>query len=431
MRMTRVAELPDADLGTLAREVLARCEIIAGFSEEPGRITRTFLCQAMRPLHRCVGGWMQEAGLTVRLDEAGNIIGRYTADKENAPIFLIGSHFDSVPNAGKYDGVLGVLLGIAAVQALRGRRLPCAVDVIGFCEEEGIRFRTPYLGSLAVCGCLTPAILERTDSAGLSVAAALRSFGLDSDRIAETAYSPAQVLGYLEAHIEQGPILESLDLAVGIVEAIAGQSRLWVTFEGQAGHAGTLPMDQRRDALTAAAEWLLEVEQWARAITGLRATVGTLAVKPGAVNVVPGSASLSLDLRHACDDVRGQSLATLLEQAQAIADRRHLRFQVDHAEHHAAGPADACLTDKLASAVVSSGQRPHRLISGAGHDAAVMGRLTPMAMLFVRSPGGISHHPDEAVRPDDVCIALEVMVRFLLTLTCSRETSHGSVRLHA
>jgi allantoate deiminase len=415
MLMPRREKL-DADLSGLAQEVLSRCNIVAGFSEEPGRITRTFLCPAMRPLHERLGGWFRAAGMTVRLDAMGNLIGRYPAVQTNAPVFLIGSHLDSVPNAGRYDGVLGVLLGVAAVQALAGRRLPCAVDVVCFSEEEGIRFRTAYLGSLAVCGRLDPVLLSRTDAAGISVADALQNFGLNPADIAGAAYDPAQVLGYLEAHIEQGPVLDTLNLPVGVVEAIIGQSRLWVTFRGQAGHAGTLPMEYRHDALMGAAEWMLVVEQQARAIPGLRATVGTVAVSPGAVNVVPGSANLSLDLRHADDAIREQALAAVLERAQAIAVQRHLGFQIDQSEHHAAVPTAQGLSDRLAAAVTASGHQTHRLVSGAGHDAAVMAALTPMTMLFVRSPGGISHHPDEAVRPEDVALALEVMVRFLLSL---------------
>jgi allantoate deiminase len=359
---------------------------------------------------------MHAAGMQVRRDAIGNLIGHYPGAEPNAPVFLIGSHLDSVPNAGRYDGVLGVLLGVAAVEALAGRRLPFAVDVLAFSEEEGIRFRTPYLGSLAVCGRFDPALLSRTDDAGVSLGAAIRQFGLDPAEIPSAVYSGPQVLGYLEAHIEQGPILESLDLPVGVVEAIAGQSRLWVSFHGKAGHAGTLPMEHRQDALAAAAELVLQVEACARGTEGLRGTVGTMAVEPGAVNVVPSLARLSLDIRHADNAIRAEAVATVLQQAATYAAERGVRFQIDQAEHHAAVPADSRLTELLAAAVAATGVTPQRLVSGAGHDAAIMAGLTPMTMLFVRSPGGVSHHPDETVLPGDVRIALEVMVRFLVRL---------------
>jgi allantoate deiminase len=408
------------EVGTLARQVLERCDIIAQSSEEPGRITRTFLCPAMRHVHDHLTKWMQAAGMTVRRDALGNLIGRYPATTPEAPMFLIGSHLDSVPNAGKYDGVLGVLLGLAAVQALAGRLLPFAVDLLGFSEEEGVRYRTPYLGSLAVCGRFNAALLERTDAAGIPLTAALRDFGLDPARIPEAAYGGERLLGYLEAHIEQGPVLEAAQVSVGVVEAIVGQSRLWVSFQGKAGHAGTLPMEYRQDALTAAAELVLHTESLARSTPGLRGTVGTLAVAPGAVNVVPGLARLSLDIRHAQDAVRERAVADVLGQAEAIAARRRVSFQVEQAEHHAAVPADPWLTGLLAAAVDAVGVPVHRLVSGAGHDAAIMAGITPMAMLFVRSPGGISHHPDEAVLPADVETALKIMVEFLNRLAGER-----------
>jgi allantoate deiminase len=405
-----------SSIASLAAEALARCDTVAGYSEEAGCIKRTFLCEPMHGLHERLSGWMAEAGMQVRLDPVGNLIGRYPAREENAPVFLIGSHLDSVPNAGRYDGVLGVLLGVAAVQALGGRRLPFAIDVIGFCEEEGVRFRTPYLGSRAVCGRFDAALLRLTDGAGVSVANALRHFGLNPANVNQAAYHGERVLGYLEAHIEQGPVLEVLGLPVGVVEAIAGQSRLWVRFQGKAGHAGTLPMERRQDALAAAAAFVLEVEDTARSVEGLRGTVGALAVEPGAVNVVPGSVRLSLDVRHAVDAVREKAVAGLLQRAETIAGERGVRCAVESAEHHAAVPADPGLTERLASAVCEVGQSVRRLVSGAGHDAAVMASLAPMAMLFLRSPGGVSHHPNETVLPGDVAVALEIIVTFLFHL---------------
>src|SRR5262249_36469895 len=308
----------------LADAVLARCEVVAGYTEEPGKTTRTFLCEPLHGLHARLGDWMRAAGMTVRLDPVGNLIGHYPAVRENAPVFLIGSHLDSVPDAGKFDGVLGVLLGVAAVQALGGKHLPFAVEVLGFSEEEGIRFRSPYLGSRAACGCFDDALLNRTDANGVSMAQAIGNFGLDAAQLGKAISPRGQALAYLEAHIEQGPVLDSRNLPLGIVTAIVGQSRFWLRFEGKAGHAGTLPMDQRRDGLAAAAEFVLEAERLARSHLDMRATVGCVAVVPGAVNVVPGSVSFTLDLRQPHDTLREQAGATLLAHAGTIAGRRGL-----------------------------------------------------------------------------------------------------------
>lgn len=399
---------------SLASEVLAACDQIAEFTEEPGKITRTFLCPPMHALHAFLTDQMRAAGMSVRVDSIGNLIGRYPGALADGPVFLIGSHLDSVPDAGKYDGVLGVVLGIAAVGALAGERLPFAVDVIGFSEEEGIRFGTPYLGSRALAGCFDTELLTRTDRAGISLADALRQFGLDAGTVTEARYPAGQqIVGYLETHIEQGPILEAGDIPLGAVEAIVGQCRCWLRFDGRAGHAGTLPMDLRQDALSAAAEFVLLVEEHARAQLGLRATVGMLSVTPGAVNVVPGSVRLSLDIRHADDTVREKALAVLFERAHAIARRRGIVLHVEQTEPHPAVRSDHRLTAILADSIQALGIAPQRMVSGAGHDAAVMAGLAPTTMLFLRSLGGISHHPDEAVNRDDVQLALEVMVEFL------------------
>ena len=417
--MTSLTEIePAIDLDALADEVLARCEALALESEHPGRLTRTFLSPPMRRVHQHLSGWMAEAGMGVRLDQAANLIGRRPVGDSgaDAPIVMIGSHLDTVPDAGKYDGILGVVLGVSAVRALGSRRLPFAVEVVGFSEEEGVRYRTPYLGSLALSGRFDPASLGLLDDDGVTMAEAFRRFGLEPGRIADAACPPGRIAAYLEAHIEQGPVLESWGLPVGVVSAIAGQSRLLVTFEGQAGHAGTSPMDLRRDALTASAELVLAVEALARSVEGLRGTVGSISASPGASNVIPGSVSLSLDIRHAEDGIRDRAVASLLGRSREIASRRGLEFRVDRAQHHRAVAADPALSDLLASAVLDSGVEPRRLVSGAGHDAAVMASLAPMAMLFLRSPGGISHHPDEQVMRSDVRLALEVVIRWLFAM---------------
>jgi len=421
--MARTDEQPEpgrwvdaAHLGALAEESLEGCDIIAGFTEEPGRITRTFLCPSMHDVHQHLTECMRAAGMSVRVDAVGNLIGRYPPLQEPAPVFLIGSHLDTVPNAGKYDGILGVVLGVGAVKALAGRRLPFAVEVLGFSEEEGIRFRKPYLGSLAVTGRFDPHLLQMSDSAGITLGDAIRNFGLELEQIPRAAYPTDRVLGYLETHIEQGPILADLNMPVGVVEAIVGQTRLWLIFEGNAGHAGTLPMDRREDALTAAAEFVLEVEQLARITDGLRGTVGQISVDPGVVNVVPGNARLSVDIRHADDSTREAAVRLLLQKGEANAAKRGVRFHLELESHQQAVPADPRLTDLLAGTTRDLSVPFRRMVSGAGHDAVIMAALTPWTMLFVRSPNGISHHPDETVLPDDIMIALEIMVHFLFRL---------------
>lgn len=406
------------NLDSLCSSVLTRCDALAACTDEPGRLTRTFLRPSFHRAHALLGEWMREAGLQVRRDAIGNLIGRRPGRDAHARVFVVGSHIDTVPDAGKYDGVLGVFLGLAAVQALGDRRFPIALDVIAFSEEEGVRFKTPYLGSRAVCGRFDPELLKRTDADGVTLEQTVRDFGLDPAAIPEAAYPPGRVAGFFEPHIEQGPVLESLDLSLGIVEAIAGQSRLWLHFVGRSGHAGTQPMEHRRDALCAAAEFVSEVERQALATDDLRATVGSFLVAPGAANVVPGSALLSLDVRHADDVRRTRAVAELLGRARAIAVARQMQVEVNPASDNAAVRCDLSLTSRLADAATAAGQPVHKLISGAGHDAVVMSAICPVAMLFLRSPGGVSHHPDESVRPQDVRAALEATIGFLETVLC-------------
>jgi allantoate deiminase len=397
------------DLDALTDEVLERCEALALLSDEPRALTRTFLGPAMRGVHDRLAQWMDDAGLAVRIDAAGNVVGSTAGETA----FLVGSHVDSVPNAGRYDGPLGVLLGIAAAKAFRGEAFPRRLDVVAFSEEEGVRFGFPYIGSRAVCGTLTPEMLARRDADGASVVEAIRDFGLDPARIPEAAYRPGSVAGYLEAHIEQGPVLESKNLPLGIVPSILGQTRAWLTFTGKAGHAGTQPMNLRKDALAAAAMWVGLVESCGRHTPGMRATVGHLSVSPNVGNVIPGEVRLSLDLRHAEDAVRNRWTNILLETAQTIADDRGLSLAVERTLDQAAVPCDAVLSSRLSAAMAAEGYHAEFVASGAGHDAVTMAGFCPTAMLFLRSPGGVSHHPDESVRRDDVRAALGVMVRFL------------------
>lgn len=398
-------------LDALTDEVLTRCDVLAGCSEETGRITRTFLSPPFRQVHEHLTAWMADAGLGVHIDAVGNVIGLTKATTDR--VFLVGSHVDTVPDAGKYDGVLGVLLGIAAAKALRRKHFTLRLDVIAFSEEEGVRFRTPYLGSLAVCGQLTSKHLALRDGEGHTIADAIRNFGLDPAEIPKAAYPAGTVAGYLEAHIEQGPVLESHDLALGVVPAIMGQTRELLTFTGRAGHAGTEPMNLRRDALAAAAVFVSAVERTARATPGLRATVGSLTVSPNAGNVVPGEVRLSLDVRHEDDSIRHTAMIALHTEAKHIAAERGIGFERHPTLDQPAVPCDPGLTSRLAAVMKEQHHRPELVVSGAGHDAAVMATFCPTAMLFIRSPGGISHHPNESVRREDVKAALGVMVKFL------------------
>jgi allantoate deiminase len=402
-----------------AREVIRRCRELAHCSDLPSCTDRRFLSPAMHDVHRRLRQWMEGAGMTVHVDAAGNIRGAYAPssagrragrgdlDDENVPRLIVASHLDTVPNAGAFDGILGVVMGVAVVEACKGRRLPFVIEVVGFSEEEGVRFGAPFIGSRAFVGDLDAAILGRRDDAGVSVAEAIAAFGLDPAALPAARFEPP-VLGYLEFHIEQGPVLDGLGVPLGIVEAIAGQSRLELTFTGAANHAGTTPMARRRDALAGAAEWIGTVERHAAATPGLVATVGRIHAAPGAANVVPGVCLASLDLRHPADEARTAALARIRHQAHGIASRRGLALHVEVTSERAAMPMDAELSGLLERSAASAGVPAHRMPSGAGHDAMIVARYMPAAMLFLRTPGGISHHPDETVNEDDVAAGLTV-----------------------
>ena len=379
---------------------IEHCRELAQFTEEPGHITRTFLSPPMRGVHELVGRWMREAGCEVAVDAVGNIRGVYPAARPNAPRLVIGSHLDTVPHAGAFDGILGVTLALELVAALNGRRLHSEIEIVGFSEEEGVRFGTPFIGSRAAVGSLDDDLLHR-------IAPAVCDFGLDPAAIPDAAWQE-NVRAYLEFHIEQGPVLESLDLPLGIVTAIAGQTRAEVEFQGHANHAGTTPMHLRHDALAAAAEWILAVEDTARKTEGLVATVGKVCVDPGAANVIPGHVSAVADVRHADDAVRHNAVARILEAAS-----RRVPCTTRILHDQSAVPMDTQLVAMLEHAVCVSGFPVHRMTSGAGHDAMIVARRFPAAMLFLRSPGGISHHPDESVLAGDVTAALAAGAAFL------------------
>ncbi|WP_311239144.1 MULTISPECIES: allantoate amidohydrolase [unclassified Xanthomonas] len=405
------------DSGSGARAV-ARCDAlgVAPYSDTPEGLFRAWLSPAHRAAIAQVSTWMRQAGMQVRLDAAANLIGRYDGTQADAPALLIGSHLDSVRDAGRYDGPLGILLGIECVAALhaQARRLPFAIEVIAFGDEEGSRFPASMFCSRAVAGTLDPTTLAVTDAAGIDVASALADWDLDIANIQHAARTPGSVLAYLETHIEQGPVLEADGLPVGIVTAIAAQRRFALRFDGRAGHAGTTTMALRRDALSAAAEALLAIERIARdGSNDLVATVGKLQLAPGAVNVVPGRVDCTLDVR-AGDDATRDAAVRAIEQALArIGAARGIAIAITPLQTLAASPCAPTLMTRLDHAVAAQGIAPRRLVSGAGHDAMTMAALCPTAMLFVRCAGGISHHPDEHVDPADAEVALAVMRHFI------------------
>jgi allantoate deiminase len=387
----------------LAQKVIQCCRLLGRCSEEQGRITRTFLSPPMHDVHRLLGGWMRQAGMQVSVDAAGNLRGVRAASGANK--LVIGSHLDTVPNAGAFDGILGVVMGVALVNALEGAAAP-EIEIIGFSEEEGVRFGVPFIGSRAVVGTLDDAVLKP------EVVEAIRGFGLEPNELDAARLAPGTA-AYLEFHIEQGPVLESLDLPLGIVDAIAGQSRLNLTFTGKANHAGTTPMSLRKDALAAASEWICAVENFGARTPGLVATVGAIAVEPNATNVIPGVARVSLDVRHALDETRHGAVAELIGSAAEICRRRSIELHHEQRFDQAAVAMSTDLRSKLAQAVQAAGYPAHHMTSGAGHDAMILAPHMPAAMLFLRSPGGISHHPDESVSVADVAAALDAGVRFI------------------
>ncbi len=375
-----------------ARTIMRRSDELGAVSEERGCLTRTFHSPAMQRANKLVASWMGGAGMDVRVDAAFNLIGRVPSARRGAKCVLIGSHLDTVRNAGKYDGPLGVLLGIAVVERLRGTPLPFHLEVVGFSDEEGVRYQTTYLGSRGMCGLLRAADLARVEEKG----------------IAKARRPVREMLAYIEAHIEQGPVLEVSNRPVGVVTAIAGQTRIRASFTGCAGHAGTTPMHLRQDALAGAAEIVLAAEKM-----GVLATVGQLEVDRGASNVIPGLVRFTLDVRDVKDAKRRAACVRLHRLAVAVARKRKLKLRWETVQETATASMDPALTKLLRRA---AGSRVPAMPSGAGHDAAVFSACCPSAMLFVRCKGGVSHHPDESVRESDVAVAVDVLVRAVLEL---------------
>jgi allantoate deiminase len=374
----------------------------------------------MRDCHREVSGWIKALGMTVSVDAVGNLRGFYPGTSPGAPRILIGSHLDTVPNAGAYDGILGVALAAGLVESLDGLKLPFGIEVIGFSEEEGVRFGVPFIGSRALVGRIDEKLLSRTDERGISVRKAIQDFGLNPNEIPQAVLGD-DVLGYLEFHIEQGPVLEHLGRPLGSVEAIVGQNRLEFVFSGCANHAGTTPMNLRHDALAAAAEWIVAVEILAQRTPGIVATVGFVEAHPGTTNVIAGKARATLDIRHASDRARTEALDELIRQAESAAVRRGVtvKWRTLLAQHAMA--MDLFLAEQTEQAIQKVGCEPHRMTSGAGHDAMILAEKVPAAMIFLRTREGISHDPSESVHLDDVAKALDCGRHLLTQLAASQE----------
>lgn len=412
-----VGALPSDSLALGAR-ARARCDALGAepYSEAPGQLTRRFLTPAHGAALDRLRVWMSEAGMTVRLDAAANLIGRYEGTTPEAPALLIGSHIDSVRNGGRYDGALGVTLGIDCVEAMAraGRRTPFAVEVIAFGDEEGSRFPASMTCSRAVAGTGAADVLSMRDAEGVSLGDALQAFGLKSADFPKAARAASEVMAFFEAHIEQGPRLEAEDLPLGVVTAIAAQKRFLVRMAGAAGHAGTTPMHLRRDPGPAAAEAILALEKICVAgAGGVVGTVGRITAHPGAFNVIPSAVEFSMDIRAETAADRDAVAAAVIAEIQAIAAKRGLGATVELLQDLPQSPCDPALIRRLGEAVEAVGVEPRLLPSGAGHDAMVLSALAPTVMLFIRCRGGVSHNPAEAVRDDDCVLALQAMLAFI------------------
>jgi allantoate deiminase len=395
--------------------LMAQAEALARHSELAGGLTRVSLSPEYRAVIELVMGWMREAGMQARLDAVGNVVGRYEGDRPGLPCLMFGSHLDTVRDAGRYDGMLGVLSAIECVRALQAsaRRLPFALEVVGFTDEEGVRFGVSLVGSRALAGRFDPKMLEAKDKDGISLAEAMRAFGLDPARIGEAARRRVELHAYVELHIEQGPVLEAEGLPVGAVTAINGYTRMLVGVEGTAGHAGTVPMKLRRDALAAAAECVLAVERIGRTEPDLVATIGKLDVLPGATNVIPGSVRFTVDLRAPVDGRRLQAADAICTELETICARRGLSLRIERTQEQGVAACAPWLIERIERAIAAEGLGVRRLPSGAGHDGMSVQAVADIGMLFVRCAKGISHNPAEAITAADAEIGTRVLLRFI------------------
>jgi len=400
----------------LGDEIVGRINRLGAISETSGNLTRIFLTPEHRAAADLIMNWMVEAGMRADLDAVGNVCGRYEGERPGLPCLMLGSHYDTVRDAGKWDGPLGLITAISCVADLnrRGRRLPFAIEVTGFADEEGVRFASTLLGSRAVAGTFNESVLGSRDKSGLSMREAIIQFGLDPDHIGAAARIRGELLAYIELHIEQGPVLEARNFPVGVVTAIAGATRLAARLTGMAGHAGTVPMALRRDALAGAAECISKIEELCRTDEGgLVGTVGYIHATPGATNVIPGQAHFTIDLRAPTDTHRTRAVTDIVRQIEAIAKRRKLELQLDVTHENRTVPCAPWLKAQVAEAVVAEGYPVFELSSGAGHDGMAMVDIADVGMIFVRCRGGISHHPDEHVDVADADAGARVLLRLI------------------
>jgi len=401
---------------SLGDEIVGRIDQLAAISETPQHLTRIFLSKEHRAAAELILTWMRSAGMRAHLDAIGNVCGRYEGEVAGLPCLMLGSHYDTVRDAGKWDGPLGLITAISCVADLnsRGKRLPFAIEVTGFADEEGIRFASTLLGSRAVAGTFDESVLNTRDKAGLTMREALQKFGFDPDHIGAAARARRELLAYVELHIEQGPVLEEKNLPVGVVTAIAGATRLAANLTGMAGHAGTVPMALRRDALAGAAECIVAIEEFCKADqAGLVGTVGSIDATPGTTNVIPGRVSFTIDVRAPSDAQRKLAVAGIVRKIEAIAKRRQLTLQLDITHENRTVPCAPWLKGQVADAVAAEGFAVFELPSGAGHDGMAMIDIADVGMIFVRCRGGISHHPDEHVEVADADAGARVLLRLI------------------
>jgi allantoate deiminase len=401
---------------SLGDEIVGRINALAAISETSGHLTRIFLTREHRAAAELILGWMREAGMRAHLDAIGNVCGRYEGEAAGASCLMLGSHYDTVRDAGRWDGPLGLITAISCVAELnrRGKRLPFAVEVIGFADEEGVRFASTLLGSRAVAGTFDESVLGTRDEAGMPMRDALRAFGLDPNHVGAAARVRRELLAYIELHIEQGPVLEQQNLPVGVVTAIAGATRFAARLTGMAGHAGTVPMALRRDALAGASECITAIEQFCRSdADGLVGTVGYIHAMPGATNVIPGQVAFTIDIRAPTDMHRKRAVSDIVRQIEDIARRRQLALQLDVTHENGTAPCAPWLKAQIADAISAEGFQSFELPSGAGHDGMAMIDIADIGMIFVRCRGGISHHPDEHVELADADTAARVLLRVI------------------
>jgi len=402
------------DPEVLGARAYAMISELAAISAEPGRLVRLFLTPEHRRAADLVASWMRNAGLAVSEDALGTLRGRYGTARRR---LLLGSHIDTVIDAGKYDGPLGVIAAIIAAEvfAKSKAKLPFGIDVLAFGDEEGSRFPATMTSSSACAGVFENEALASADAKGVTLTAALRAYGKIPQDIAAAAYRPQDAAAYVEVHIEQGPVLEARGEPLGVVTGIVGQTRLRVTVTGEQGHAGTVPMDLRRDALAGAAEMALALEGIAREHPedGMVGTVGRIEAFPGAVNIIPGRVVFTVDLRALTDELRVAAVERFSAEARQIAEARKLKVEIENFHEIATAHCAPALQEALAASIRSLGHTPIQLPSGAGHDAQVMARLCPSCMMFVRCRGGISHSPAEFTSVSDMGVAIAALIRFI------------------